>query len=100
MPTKKSTTKTVKAPAKKRVATSRKAPKKAPVQDVVQEVKMPSVCHACNALPLGSIELVSLLLVVTFSLSAILLTSMFAMDQQEKRIDNLEAQVQYYQIQE
>lgn len=106
MPTKKKTTvKTVKP--KKTVVKKSVARKTAPkkllpiVQDVMEEVKkIPNVCRSCNALPMGSIELVSLLLVVTFALSAILLTSVYAMEQQSEHIDNLETQVQYYQGQE
>lgn len=90
-----------KKPAKKvtKKKVNKKTPKKTPskMQEVHESVKMPAVCQSCNALPVGSMELVSLLLVVTFSLSAILLTSVYAMEQQADRIDNLESQVQYYQ---
>lgn len=51
------------------------------------------VCHSCNALPVGSVELVSLLLVLIFSLTAVLLTSVYAIDAQNHQIEVLESQL-------
>lgn len=53
----------------------------------------PKVCRSCNTLPAGSVELVSLLLVLVFSLSAVLLTSGFALQKQANQIEALETQV-------
>ncbi len=90
--------KITKKPAAKK-AVKKSSPKKKPtaMQKVMEPVVMPQVCRTCNALPMGAAELVTLLLVVTFSLSAILLTSIFALDKQAEKIDKLETQVQYYQ---
>ncbi|MBU1126523.1 MAG: hypothetical protein ABH826_02135 [Patescibacteria group bacterium] len=101
MPTKKKATKkptVVKTKVKKKVV-KKSEPKKKPtsMEKVMEPVVMPSICRSCNALPMGSTELVTLLLVVTFSLSAILLTSVYAMEKQSSRIDRLESEVQYYQ---
>ncbi len=51
------------------------------------------VCHSCHALPIGSVELVSLLLVLIFSLTAVLLTSVYAIDAQNHEITALESQL-------
>ena len=51
------------------------------------------VCHNCHALPIGSVELVSLLLVLVFSLTAVLLTSAYALDSQQQEITSLKAQL-------
>lgn len=56
-------------------------------------VHAPKVCRSCNALPAGSVELVSLLLVLVFSLSAVLLTSGYALQKQATQIQTLEAAV-------
>ena len=47
--------------------------------------------------PIGSVELVSLLLVLVFSLAAVLLTSVLALNSQSQEIADLEAQVQVAQ---
>lgn len=52
-----------------------------------------AVCRTCHALPVGSIELMSLLLVLVFSLTAVLVTSVHAISLQQDQIDTLEAQV-------
>lgn len=101
-PAKKKTTKATskKKPAKKKPAKKKPAKKKptqkkamkmaAPLEPIKQA---PSVCRSCHALPLGSIELVSLLLVLVFSLSAVLFTSVFALEMQNEQINALEAQL-------
>lgn len=38
------------------------------------------VCKDCQSLPMGSVELVSLLLVLVFALSAVLLTSIYVIE--------------------
>ncbi|MFH1712276.1 MAG: hypothetical protein ABH846_03520 [Patescibacteria group bacterium] len=72
-----------------------KAPKTMMMMEEPPKVEKPAanVCHACNALPVGSVELVSLLLVLTFSLSAVLITSVYALGLQQNQIEALEAQV-------
>lgn len=41
---------------------------------------VPNVCRSCHALPAGSMELMALLLVLVFSLSAVLFTSVYALN--------------------
>ena len=53
----------------------------------------PSVCRACNSLPVGSIELTSLMLVLIFSLTAVLFTSVYALRLEQNKVAALEAQV-------
>ncbi len=38
------------------------------------------LCQSCNALPAGSMQLIALLLVLVFSLSAVLFTSVYALN--------------------
>ena len=59
---------------------------------------IPHVCRGCHALPAGSVELVSLLLVLVFALSAVLITSVYAFNQQGAQMDNLEAQIAHVQL--
>lgn len=115
MPTKKTTTKKKKAPAKKAVkkSTAKKpAAKKKIARKTVKAKKkvvmhandvhepmpaIPHVCRGCHALPAGSVELVSLLLVLVFALSAVLITSVYALHQQSVQVDQLEAQIAHVQ---
>ena len=53
-----------------------------------------STCENCDHLPVGSIELVSMLLILVFSLSAVLVTSVWALNNQASEISSLQAQVQ------
>lgn len=53
-----------------------------------------NVCRSCHALPVGSIELVSLLLVLVFSLTAVLFTSVYALQTQQAKVAALESQLQ------
>jgi hypothetical protein len=55
------------------------------------------VCHGCNALPAGSIEVAAILLVLVFSLSAVLFTSVYATRIQTSKVQALEARVSAYQ---
>lgn len=65
----------------------------------VYPVKAPhsGVCHSCNALPAGSMEVAAILLVLVFSLSAVLFTSVYATKIQTSKVQALEAQVSAYQ---
>lgn len=84
-------------PAKKVVA--RKKPAKSTMKPAPLKKKTANtfvsanVCRSCNALPVGSIELVSLLLVLTFSLTAVLLTSVYALNIQADHIAVLQSQI-------
>jgi hypothetical protein len=49
------------------------------------------VCRSCSSLPAGSVELVSLLLVLVFSLTAVLVTSGYALQKQSVEIERLSA---------
>ncbi len=83
-------------PKKKVVAKKRTVKKR--VKRALHDVKhaipaTPKVCRGCHALPAGSVELVSLLLVLIFSLSAVLFTSVYALDQNQAELEALQAQV-------
>lgn len=93
------TTRAKKAPAKastRKHSTAKKAPRKRAtkrvnkVEEPVKSMDM-AVCRSCHALPVGSIELMSLLLVLVFSLTAVLVTSVHALALQQGEIDQLEA---------
>lgn len=79
----------------KSVAT-RRAPRKStasvtPINAAHGASKQSSVCHACNALPVGSVELTALMLVLVFSLSAVLFTSVYALQNEQHKVAELEA---------
>lgn len=93
-----------KAVAKKVVHQKSATKKVAPKQHVnhgrsLPKPKMPSICVNCHALPAGSIELTGLLLVLVFSLTAVLFTSIYALETQQNRIDILETELSVYQAQ-
>lgn len=88
-------------PTAKKTATKTKASKSATKKKTtaksVNSVKaetpvMMNVCRSCHALPAGSVELVSLLLVLVFSLSAVLVTSVYALNRQSAELATLQAQ--------
>lgn len=56
-----------------------------------------NVCHSCNALPAGSMEVAAILLVLVFSLSAVLFTSVYATRIQTAKVSALESQLSSYQ---
>lgn len=58
-----------------------------PIQSV------PGVCRSCHALPAGSMELMALMLVLVFSLTAVLFTSVYALQVQGARLQAAEAQL-------
>lgn len=89
---KKTTSKKTKKVAPKR-ASKKKSVKKR-VNDVKAEVRpVSNVCRTCHALPAGSVEVVSLLLVLVFSLTAVLITSVHALSLQDIEISHLENQL-------
>ncbi len=55
------------------------------------------VCQSCNALPAGSMEVAALLLVLVFSLSAVLFTSVYATKVQTAKVQTLQSQLSSYQ---
>jgi len=66
-----------------------------PMNDTPDPVPTPSSgCESCGHLPVGSIELVSLLLILVFALSAVLVTSVWALNNQATEISSLQVQVQ------
>lgn len=75
-----------------------RSPRKSASDIHVVPVTMPhtsgNVCRSCHALPVGSIELVSLLLVLVFSLTAVLFTSVYALQTQQAKVAALESQLQ------
>lgn len=50
-------------------------------------------CKSCAMLPVGSIELTSLLLVLVFSLVSVLLTSVLALNSEHQKVAALQAEV-------
>ncbi len=54
---------------------------------------VPNVCKSCHALPAGSSELMSLMLVLVFSLTAVLFTSIYALNVQKAKVSALESAV-------
>lgn len=55
------------------------------------------VCRSCNALPMGSMDLTALMLVLVFSLTAVLLTTVYALNIQQAKVADLEAQLSLQQ---
>ncbi|MBU0613659.1 hypothetical protein KJ766_00020 [Patescibacteria group bacterium] len=104
-PKKKATVKTTKKPVAKKStrkkAVVKSASKKTPVQQLhysIYDMKkaLHSVmkpCKECSHFPVGATELVSLLLVLVFSLSAVLMTSVYALHMQSIEIQSLEQQI-------
>lgn len=82
-------TRTKRAPAKR----ARKAASDTHVVPVTMPHASGNVCRSCHALPTGSVELVSLLLVLVFSLSAVLFTSVYALRVQQAKTQALETQL-------
>lgn len=84
------------AEAKKRAPARRSVKKSGStmhVNNVRSSVARNSVCHSCNALPVGSVELTALMLVLVFSLSAVLFTSVYALQVKDVQVQELQAQV-------
>ena len=71
----------------------RRHKKQKTAQPIPEAPSTAGVCHNCHVLPMGSVELISLLLVLIFSLTAVLLTSVYAIDSQNQEITALEAQL-------
>ncbi len=76
---------------KKRVAVSRAKKSVSPIS--LQNSFSKKGCDACNSLPVGSIELTALMLVLVFSLSAVLFTSVFALQTKDAKIKQLQSEV-------
>ena len=56
-------------------------------------IKSQGICRTCSSLPVGSVELTSLLLVLVFSLVSVLFTSVLALNAQHQKISALQEQV-------
>lgn len=54
-----------------------------------------NVCHSCNLLPVGSIDLTALMLVLVFSLSAVLFTTVYALNVSHAKVNQLQGQLTY-----
>jgi len=61
---------------------------------VVQPARHHNLCQSCNALPAGSMELLVLMLVLVFSLSAVLFTSVYALRSEQAKVQALTVQLQ------
>lgn len=75
--------------------TSARRPKKVLASTPIQSV--PNVCHSCHSLPAGSTELMALMLVLVFSLTAVLFTSVYALQIKDAEVKALQDQVTYLQ---
>lgn len=65
-------------------------------KSVLTAMPAPSgVCQSCHALPAGSMEVTALLLVLVFSLTAVLFTSIYTIRIQQARVAALEAQLSF-----
>jgi hypothetical protein len=64
------------------------------VVPVVQPARHHNLCQSCHALPAGSMELMALMLVLVFSLSAVLFTSVYALRVQQAKVQTLTTQLQ------
>lgn len=98
MPTKKQATK-VDAPKVKKASCAKMTmpKKKMPMVNEANAAVVcppPSVCRACNAMPIGSTEMFGVMVIVIVSLSAVLLTSVYALEMQQQKINTLENQIQ------
>lgn len=70
---------------------------KASASHVVPLVSSPrqhNLCQSCHVLPAGSMELMALMLVLVFSLSAVLFTSVYALRVQQAKVQSLTSQLQ------
>jgi hypothetical protein len=56
-----------------------------------------NVCRSCHLLPVGSMDLTALMLVLVFSLSAVLFTTVYALNLQQAKVAQLETQITSYQ---
>ncbi len=77
-----------------------RAPRKASVAavyNITPAARHQTTCKNCEHLPAGSMEVAALLLVLVFSLSAVLFTSVYATKVQSAKVSALEAQVSAYQ---
>ncbi len=80
-------------PTPKKTSSSRaRKPAATPIQSA------PNVCRSCHALPAGSMELMALMLVLVFSLTAVLFTSIYALQIQDAKVDALETQLAQSQL--
>ncbi len=64
-----------------------------PAMSVRPIQSVPSVCRSCHALPAGSMELMALMLVLVFSLTAVLFTSIYTLQVQDAKVEALETQL-------
>lgn len=54
-----------------------------------------SVCRSCHLLPVGSMDLTALMLVLVFSLSAVLFTTVYALNMSNAEVAQLQNQLSY-----
>jgi hypothetical protein len=69
----------------------------APVSGMTRTAIAQKHCHQCHMLPAGSAEIVGLLLVLVFSLSAVLLTSVYLHETNAEQLSILEDQLAQYE---
>ena len=98
MPTTTAKPKKIKAPAAKKSTVTKSKRSSAPEKKQEEAAPAPAVirtsgiCRTCSALPVGSAEITTLLLVLVFSLSAVLFTAVTTINAQHQHIQQLEYQ--------
>lgn len=75
------------------MATTLRSAKKVSATQTKKIVSIPNVCKSCHSLPAGSTDLLSLMLVLVFSLTAVLFTSIYALNVQKAKVAALEQAV-------
>lgn len=75
------------------VKRSRSSANASHVIPVVQPARHHNLCQSCHALPAGSMELMALMLVLVFSLSAVLFTSVYALQSEQAKVEALTTQM-------
>ncbi len=69
----------------------------APILPEVPAMGATDDCPHCSLLPAGSVNVVSMFIVVVFCLTAVMFIAMYKMDQQQAAIQSLQAQVASYE---
>lgn len=82
------------APKKRAPVSRRTKASSTHVVPAVQPGRHHNLCQSCHTLPTGSMELMALMLVLVFSLSAVLFTSVYALRVQDAKIESLTQQIQ------
>lgn len=73
---------------------ARASSKRSKVVSLSAQMPAPSnVCASCHVLPVGSLDLTALMLVLVFSLTAVLFTSVYALNVEHAKVNQLESEI-------